>query len=188
LAIWLFLGIDAYRFRGYIVWRTRVRLLQENVWTQGLDPSVEPVHGDRREELAVDSGQPTLKIDYEALGRRLRRISLPVLTIVLPAWIIRLTALSAIELPADAATGALPNPLVLVGGAGFYLLAMVITFRPRTWKGTPELSVVETAKWPEDRARSGRVPTCGHWLFRCRDRVEASFEIGHQVGGGFHAD
>ncbi len=151
VAVWFFLGIEAHRFRGYIVWRTRVRLLQENVWAQGLDPSVEPLHGDWREQLAEDYRHPTLKIGYEeALAHRLRRIYLPILTIVLLAWIIRTTALSQIGLPGSAAIGGLPGSLVLVVVAGFYLLAVVITFRPRTWKGHPELRSAEIGKWQED--------------------------------------
>lgn len=42
VAVGFFLGIEAHRFRGSIVCRTRVRLLQEHVWAQGLDPEAEP--------------------------------------------------------------------------------------------------------------------------------------------------
>lgn len=146
-----FLGIEAHRFRGYIVWRTRVRLLQENVWAQGLDPSVEPLHPAWREELAEDYRHPTLKITTEeALAHRLRRIYLAMLTIVLLAWLPHETVLSPDPLPASAAIGALPGWLVLLAVAGRYLLAVAITFRPRTCKGHPELRSEAIGKWQEE--------------------------------------
>lgn len=151
IAVGFFLGIEAHRFRGYIVWRTRVRLLQENVWAQGLDPSTELLHPEWREDLAEDYRYPKLKITYEeALAHRLRRIYLPILTIVLMAWLIRTTALSPKALPASAAIGGLPGWLVLAVVAGAYLLAAVITFRPRTWKGHPELRSADIGKWQEE--------------------------------------
>lgn len=151
VAVGFFLGIEAHRFRGYIVWRTRVRLLQENVWAPGLDPSAHPIHEGWRGELAEDYRYPTLKISYEeALAHRLRRIYLPILTIVGLAWLIRTTALSPTPLPASAAIGALPGTLVFAIVAGCYLLAIVITFRPRTWKGHPELRSEEIGKWQEE--------------------------------------
>lgn len=151
VAVGFFLGIEAHRFRGYIVWRTRVRLLQENVWAQGLDPSEAPIRPDWREELAEDYRHPTLKISYEeALAHRLRRIYLPILSIVLLAWLIRTTALSPTPLPSSAAIGAVPGWLVLGVVVACYLVALVITFRPRTWKGHPELRSAQIGKWQEE--------------------------------------
>ena len=34
----VFLVIESRRYRGYDIWRTRVRTIQENVWAYGLDP------------------------------------------------------------------------------------------------------------------------------------------------------
>lgn len=151
VAVAFFLGIEAHRFRGYIVWRTRVRLLQENVWAYGLDPSADLLDENWREELAADYREPTLKISFEeALAHRLRRIYLPVLTIVLLAWVIRTTALSATPLPESAAIGALPGTAVLAVVAVLYLAAVVITFRPRTWRGHPELRSEAIGEWHED--------------------------------------
>lgn len=151
VAVGFFLGIEAHRFRGFIVWRTRVRLLQENVWAQGLDPSSEPLHPEWRAELAEDYRHPSLKISYEeALAHRLRRIYLPILSIVLLAWLIRTTALSATTLPSSASIGGLSGRLVVLIVIGFYLLAIVITFRPRTWKGHPELRSEDIGKWREE--------------------------------------
>lgn len=151
VAVGFFLGIEAHRFRGYIVWRTRVRLLQENVWAQGLDPTSDLLHPDWRDELAEDYRYPTLKISYEeALAHRLRRIYLPMLSIVLLAWLIRTTALSPTTLPTSAAIGGLSGVVVLGVVVALYLLAVVVTFRPRTWKGHPELRSEEIGKWQEE--------------------------------------
>jgi len=140
VAVALFLGIEAHRFRGYIVWRTRVRLLQENVWAHGLDPSERLLHADWREQLADDYREPTLKISYEeALAHRLRRIYLPMLGIVLVAWLIRTTVIAGTPWPASAAVGAVPGTVVVGTVLGGFALAAAVSFRPREWKGHPEL-------------------------------------------------
>jgi len=150
VAVTFFLGLEAHRFRGYIVWRTRVRLLQENVWAHGLDPSAELLHEDWRQELAEDYRNPKVKISYEeALAHRLRRIYLPMLTIVLAAWLIRTTAIAPAPFPESAAVGAIPGPVVVGVTAALYVVALVIAFRPRDWKGHPELRSRDVGRWQE---------------------------------------
>jgi len=150
VAVAFFLGLEAHRFRGYVVWRTRVRLLQENVWAHGLDPSEDLLHEDWREELAEDYRNPKVKIGYEeALAHRLRRIYLPMLTIVLAAWLIRVTAITPTPFPESAAVGAIPGPVVLGTVAALYGLAAVVAFRPRDWKGHPELRSRDVGRWQE---------------------------------------
>ena len=39
IAVGVFLQIEAHRYRGYDVWRLRVRILQENLFSYALDPS-----------------------------------------------------------------------------------------------------------------------------------------------------
>jgi len=151
VAVGLFLGIEAHRFRGYIVWRTRVRLIQENVWAYGLDDSRELPHDDWREQLADDYVDPTLKIEYEeALAHRLRRIYLPLLTVVLAAWVIRTTSVSPASFPTSAAVGVVPG--VAVAGVVFvvYAVAVLIAVRPREWKGHPELRSRNIGEWQEE--------------------------------------
>jgi len=151
VAVSFFLGLEAHRFRGYIVWRTRVRLLQENVWAYGLDPSKGLLHPDWREELADDYREPTLKISYEeALAHRLRRVYLPMLSIVLAAWVIRTTAVSTTPWPESAAVGVISGPVVVSVVVALYVLAAVVAFRPRDWKGHPELRSQNVGKWQED--------------------------------------
>jgi len=151
IAVAFFLGIEAHRFRGYIVWRTRVRLLQESVWAYGLDPSKPPLHENWQEELADDYREPTLKISYEeALAHRLRRIYLPLLTIVFGAWFVRTTVVSGVPWPESATVGLVPGTAVTVGVVVAYLVTVVIAFRPREWKGHPELRSQDIGLWHEE--------------------------------------
>jgi len=151
IAVTFFLGLEAHRFRGYVVWRTRVRLIQENVWAHGFDPTGDLLHEDWRGELAEDYRNPKVKISYEeALAHRLRRIYLPMLTIVLTAWVIRITAITPTPWPESAAIGAIPGTVVTAVVVALYALAIVIAFRPRDWKGHPELRTRDIGRWQED--------------------------------------
>lgn len=150
VAVVFFLGIESHRFRGYIVWRTRVRLIQENVWAHGLDSSRDLPHGNWREELADDYLEPTLKIGYEeALAHRLRRIYLPLLTVIIAAWLIRTTTVSETAFPESASIGFVPGVAVVGGVLALYAAAVVIAFRPRDWKGHPELRSRSIGEWQE---------------------------------------
>lgn len=150
VAVTFFLGLEAHRFRGYIVWRTRVRLIQENVWAHGLDPSTEPLHADWRKELAEDYREPKLKISFEeALAHRLRRIYLPMLGIVLTAWVLRTTVITETPWPASAGIGAVPGTVVVAVVVAFAATAIGIAFRPREWKGHPELRSQDIGRWQE---------------------------------------
>lgn len=148
VSVGFFLGIEAHRFRGYIVWRTRVRMIQENVWAHGLDPTETPRHPNWRKELARDYRDPTVRISFEeALAHRLRRIYLAMLAIVFLAWIIRITVISDAPWPESAAIGAIPGTITIAVVVAFFLLALVIAFRPRDWKGYPELRYSDLGEW-----------------------------------------
>lgn len=135
-----FLLIEARRYRGYETWRTRVRLLQENVWAYGLDPSAGVVDEDWRERLSEDYRTPTLKITVEeALAHRLRRVYLPLFTVLLAAWIARITAFSPVPWPESAAIGMVPGSAVLLLVGSFVACVVAIAFRPRTWHAKGEL-------------------------------------------------
>lgn len=151
VAVGLFLGIEAHRYRGFVVWRTRVRMIQENVWAYGLDASKRLSHADWREKLADDYREPTVKISYEeALAHRLRRIYLPLLSIILIAWLTRTTIVSIAPWPESAAIGIIPGPIVVLSAVSLYAVAILITFRPREWKGHPELRSRDVGKWQEE--------------------------------------
>lgn len=111
----IFLGIEARRYRMYDIWRSRVRLLEENVFANALDPEgVEQEHW--RELLSDDLRDPTIKTpSTEAVSRRLRRIYFPLLSVVGAAWIVRLAVFSPAQTGVvdTAAIGRVPGELVM---------------------------------------------------------------------------
>ncbi|MFC3477924.1 DUF2270 domain-containing protein [Halobacterium litoreum] len=136
----LFLVVEARRYRGYDIWRSRVRSLQRNVFAVGLDPGRSPTDDDWREDLADDYRTPTMKITAEeALAHRLRRIYLPLLSVLLAAWVVRVTAFGTGAWPTSAAVGALPGVAVTAAVAVAYLAAVAVACRPRTWHARGEL-------------------------------------------------
>ncbi|NHN49291.1 DUF2270 domain-containing protein [Halostella sp. JP-L12] len=134
------LVIEARRYRGYDVWRSRVRTLQRNVWAYGLDPSQGLEEQDWRAELSSDYRQPQLRITMEeAIAHRLRRVYLPLVTIMLGAWVVRITAFTDLPVPASAAIGEMSGFLVIAIVVISYAVLLVIAVRPRTWYAETEL-------------------------------------------------
>lgn len=83
LMLGVFLGIEARRYRGYDIWRSRVRTLQENVFALALDPGRTLDRDEWRERLAEDYRDPVPKISTEeAFAHRLRRVYLPLLGVL----------------------------------------------------------------------------------------------------------
>lgn len=147
----VFLVIEARRYRGYDLWRARVRKLQRNVFAKALDPSA-PVETDAwRRELADDYRTPVIKITFEeALAHRLRRIYLPLLYILLIAWTIRITVFPPVrEFPTGAAIGAIPGWVVIAVVALLALAGSVVAFRPRTWHANAELRLTDVDVWSD---------------------------------------
>ncbi|ELZ32699.1 DUF2270 domain-containing protein [Halorubrum distributum] len=135
----VFLGIETRRYRTFDVWRSRVRLLEENVFANALDPEgVE--QSNWRQLLSEDLREPTIKMpSVEAVSRRLRRVYAPLFSVLIAAWIVRLTVFtpSGSGVVATAAVGAIPGALVLAIVACFYLVVLALTLRraPRRAKG-----------------------------------------------------
>ncbi|WP_135824072.1 DUF2270 domain-containing protein [Halorussus ruber] len=145
--IGLFLLVESHRYRAYDVWRSRVRSLQENVWAYGLDPSKGLVDENWRTHLADDYRTPTVKITAEeALAHRLRRVYFPLFTVLLGAWVIRVTAFDPLSWPASAAIGQIPGLVVTAIVLLVYAAAVVVAFRPRTWHARDELRTVDLRK------------------------------------------
>ena len=135
----LFLVIEARRYRAYDVWRSRVRIMQRNVFAPGLDPTraVDPTW---RERLADDYDRPTLKITFEeAVAHRLRRVYLPLFCILDGAWALRVTAFGTAPWPESAAIGAVPGLAVTVGVALVLCGGLFVALRPRVWRAHDEL-------------------------------------------------
>lgn len=140
----IFLVIEARRYRGYDIWRSRMRTLQKNVFAYGLDPSQGLEDANWRARLSEDYRQPTIKISKEeAIAHRLRRIYLPLLTVLLGAWVVRITAFADVPWPASAAIGEFPGILVTATVAVSYGLLLLIAGRPRTWRAETELRTEE---------------------------------------------
>ncbi|WP_049902863.1 DUF2270 domain-containing protein [Halococcus agarilyticus] len=147
--ITVFLVIEARRYRGYDLWRSRVRLMQENVFANALDASKDISDPHWRRELSEDYRQPKIKISFEeALAHRLRRVYLPLMAVLLVAWFIRITAfMQATGWPASAAIGAIPGVVVTGLVAAFFVAATVVACRPRTWKANGELRLTDVDVW-----------------------------------------
>ncbi|WP_255149622.1 DUF2270 domain-containing protein [Halorarius halobius] len=147
----VFLWIEARRYRGYDMWRSRVRTLQENVFAHALDPPEGIEHGTWRERLAADYRSPDPKITYdEALAHRLRRVYLPLLGVVVGAWTFRVTAFHGADWPTSAAVGVVPGSIVTGVVALAVLGALAVACRPRRWRAKGELRSEEVVPWDDD--------------------------------------
>ncbi|MFB6096733.1 MAG: DUF2270 domain-containing protein [Haloferacaceae archaeon] len=136
----VFLLIEARRYRGYEIWRSRVRSLQQNVWAYGLDPERGVVDEDWRRTLSEDYRRPTLKISAEeAIAHRLRRVYLALFGVLLVAWLVRITAFTPDPWLVAAGIGVIPGAAVLGLVVLFYAGAVVVACRPRTWQAQGEL-------------------------------------------------
>ncbi|WP_254766703.1 DUF2270 domain-containing protein [Salinilacihabitans rarus] len=135
-----FLVIEARRYRGYDVWRGRVRTLQRNVFAYGLDPSAGVEDPEWRRRLSEDYRRPAMKIAAEeAIAHRLRRVYLLLFTIILGAWAVRVAAFADAPWPQSAAVGEIPGLAVTAVVAVGYLLALAVALRPRRWQAEDEL-------------------------------------------------
>ncbi|SER44406.1 DUF2270 domain-containing protein [Natrinema salaciae] len=146
-ALVAFLIMEGQRYRGYDLWRGRVRTLQKNVFAYGLDPSTGLENPTWRKTLSQDYRTPVIKISREeAIAHRLRRIYLLLFLIMLSAWAIRVTAFASTPWPASAAIGAVPGLLVIGILVALYLLAVFVAVRPRTWRAEDELHARDIGK------------------------------------------
>ncbi len=140
IAVTVFLFIEARRFQGYDIWRGRVRTLQRNVFAYGLNPSAGLEDPDWREKLSEDYRRPTIKISTrEAVAHRLRRIYLPLFTVLLGGWLIRVVSYTSRPWPESAAIGRIPGVVVTAAVAAYYLAAVLVALRPGTRLADDEL-------------------------------------------------
>lgn len=147
-----FLGIEARRYRDYDVFRSRVRMIQENLVANALDPSQDVERKNWRAELSADFRVPTLKVSLqEALANRLRRVYLALLGVLLAAWGFRITAFTP---PGQAwleAAGIayIPGTIVVTIVGGFYVILVGIAFWPRERHAKGEFREGDHDKWKE---------------------------------------
>ena len=138
--VMIFLWIEVRRYRVYDIWRSRVRLLEENVFANALEPEG-AVQSNWRELLGEDLREPTIKISaYEATSRRLRRVYFPLLSVLVGAWVVRLTVFgSATGVVGAASVGAIAGEAILLGAGVFYAAVLAITFWPSGRQAKGEL-------------------------------------------------
>lgn len=122
-----FLFIEGRRFQSYDIWRSRVRVLQENLFANALDPSAGVERRAWRRELSEDYRNPTTNISYRgAFSHRLRRVYLPLITAMLVGWLFHLWAFSPDEsFPASAAVPGIDGQVV-AAAVGVYYLALLV--------------------------------------------------------------
>ncbi len=136
----VFLSIEAHRYRGYDIWRSRVRLMQENVFSYALDKSLGLKDPDWAEKLGSDYREPAMKLTLEeAIAHRLRRVYLPLFMVLLLAWVVRITAFADESWIDAAAVGRVPGYLIMGLVAISYTGLIVIAYRPRSWRAKGEL-------------------------------------------------
>lgn len=149
IVVTVFLLIETRRYRDYDVYRSRVRLFQQNLLAEALNPEAGLEHEDWRVELGDDYRRPTIKISLrEALAHRIRRIYGALLSVLLVAWIFRVTAFApgAASLD-DAAIGNVPGSVVIATVSFFSLLVVAIALWPQQREAKEEFREGEHGEW-----------------------------------------
>lgn len=146
----VFLGIEARRYRVYDIWRSRVRIIEENVFANALEPDgVE--QSNWRELLSGDFREPTMKTPVvEAISRRLRRVYVALISVLVVAWFVRLTvfATTSVGFVGTATVGQVPGQSVLVTVGVYYVTILILTFWPGGRQAKGELqSKPESEEW-----------------------------------------
>jgi uncharacterized membrane protein len=148
----LFLGIEARRYQDYDIYRARIRMIQENLFANALDPSAGVEHQDWRRELSNDLRNPSVKIPYrEAVHRRLRRVYLALLVLLLAAWVFRITVLSSKPWLDSAAFGPIPGSIIIGIVVLFYLTAFSVTNWPLERQAKGEFDDREEGIWKDNK-------------------------------------
>ena len=147
-----FLGIESRRYQSYDVWRSRTRLVEENLFADALDPSGGVEHRNWRAELSEDLRNPAIKTPYtEAVGRRLRRVYLPLLAVLLVAWLFRVSFFSPdAPFPTAASLGSVPGVVVVAVVAVVYLALGAVAFWPRKRQAMGEFGRRRYGEWKRD--------------------------------------
>jgi uncharacterized membrane protein len=153
LTVMIFHVVETRRYRTYDVFRSRVRLIEEDVFAAVLDPTEGAEHENWRAELAKDLRRPALKTSFgEASARRLRRVYLPLLVVLLAAWVTRITVFTPEEGPlASAAMVGVPGIAVITVVVLAYLAAIGFAYWPRERQAKGELyDRDEEGEWKDE--------------------------------------
>lgn len=130
LLVVVFLGFEARRFRYFDVWRSRVRMLEENFFIPIIRRNLVSPRSDWRESVAADLDHPKFKITFlQAVGLRLRFNYIWIFLVILIAWLAKVS----VQTPGDRAglvgfvsrmaVGPLPGGVVFALALAFYVAA-----------------------------------------------------------------
>lgn len=142
IAVLLLSLIESRRYKMYVVWNSRVRVLEENFFAPLLSKDGRPKDDDWREALARDLKSPVHKIGlFEAFARRLRRVYLWLYLILVITWFIRLlmyptATISWTHLANRACIGRLPGLIILVLITIFMIFILLASLYRRKGKYT----------------------------------------------------
>ncbi|MCU4750509.1 DUF2270 domain-containing protein [Halobacteria archaeon AArc-curdl1] len=153
VVVTVFLFVEARRYRIFDLWRSRVRLVEENIFANAADPEG-VVHERWRTMLAEDLREPTIKVPFlEALVRRLRRVYFPMITIIVASWLFRVAVFGPTDIGVleAAAIDPIPGSVVIGGVLLFYLVMAGLTAWPidRLAKGEKRLPSERDDEWRE---------------------------------------
>lgn len=130
----LFLALlESRRYRTYVVWNSRVRVLEENFLAPLLCKDEDVNNHDWCDIMAEDLKKPTHKIDFlEALARRLRRVYNWLFLILVGSWFAKLSihpsiASSFPEIADRAGIGSLNGYGVIFFVLGFLGIVLLVS-------------------------------------------------------------
>ncbi|PSP97458.1 hypothetical protein BRC94_10170 [Halobacteriales archaeon QS_5_70_17] len=151
VALLMFLAFDLRRYRAYDATRSRVRMVEENVFANAFDPAG-ATHRDSWKELGDDLRRPTLKVPVrEALSRRLKRVYFLLLAVLLLAWLFRITLFVPGEYWLETAAGSgVPGTIVVVAVGAIYLGALAVALWPTSRQAKGEFHGEEAGDWKRD--------------------------------------
>ena len=150
LMVTIFLGFEARRFRFFDVWRSRVRMIEENFLVPMIRRNLVSPRDQWRDFVAEDLDHPTFKVTYlEAVAMRLRRNFIWLYAVILVAWLAKLNlhpgnAVSIGEVVRRAAIGPLAGSMVMAIVAVIFAAAVVLSLTlGRQRGGSDEVHGVE---------------------------------------------
>lgn len=142
ILVTVFLGFEARRYRYFDVWRSRVRMLEENFFLPIIKRSLISPREDWRALVAADLDHPTFKITFfESVGIRLRYNYLWIYLAILLAWLAKLhldptPAREVADLLGRMGIGPIPGGMVLVIVLAAYGWAIWLAVRAGERRGS----------------------------------------------------
>ncbi|KYH26567.1 hypothetical protein HAPAU_16660 [Halalkalicoccus paucihalophilus] len=126
-------------------------MIEENVFANAFNPE-SSIRREWRTELADDLRNPTLKVSTrEAITRRLRRVYFLLLSVLLLAWLFRISLFVPGERWVEtAAMPGVPGTVVVGVVVLYYVVALVLTAWPSSRQAKGEYHGVEAGDWKDD--------------------------------------